>query len=401
MSNLNKLDFTPLDTTGIGYHKWVRDVRNHLKAKGIISAIREPSAAATTSAAAAPPVAAASGAATDAAPAQGATSAAAAAAIARAAAEDLEAKNAKAIILMIRHMDESLQSEYLNEEDPRRLWVALEGRFGNVRESLLPDLEVKWQNLRFCDYSSVLDFNSEALRIKSLMEFCQRTITDAMLIEKTLSTFPVSDLVVAKNYRIEVLNRRITRFHELISALSVAEKHEKILVKNYNARPVGTKAIPETHYSGAPRGGRRERNPKPRDNSGRPGPYNRSAQEGSRRTRRGGGRGGHGARPRDQGAAGLVNPTGANAVPLHRVAPHAKAAPQSKDYGNPRTCFRCGQNGHWAKTCRAPVSVANAYKLYREATEVHNLEQEFDEENVKLRVEDFKAGKNDETPDFA
>ncbi|KAK9912306.1 hypothetical protein M0R45_036175 [Rubus argutus] len=46
MSNLNKLDFTPLDTTGIGYHKWVRDVRNHLKAKGIISAIREPPAAA-------------------------------------------------------------------------------------------------------------------------------------------------------------------------------------------------------------------------------------------------------------------------------------------------------------------------------------------------------------------
>ncbi|KAK9907227.1 hypothetical protein M0R45_000960 [Rubus argutus] len=40
----------------------------------------------------------------------------------------------------------------------------------------------------------------------------------------------------------------------------------------------------------APKGGRRERNPKPRDNSGRHGPYNRSAQEGSRRTRRVGGR---------------------------------------------------------------------------------------------------------------
>ena len=103
MSNLNKLDFTPLDTTGIGYHKWVRDVRNHLKAKGIISAIREPPAAAAATSAAA-----ATGDAVDAAPAQGAMSAATAAAIARAAAEDLEAKNAKAIILMIRHMDESL-----------------------------------------------------------------------------------------------------------------------------------------------------------------------------------------------------------------------------------------------------------------------------------------------------
>ena len=280
----------------------------------------------------------------------------------------------------------------------------IEQRFNNVRESLLPDLEVKWLNLCFCDFFSVLDFNSEALCIKSLMEFCQRTIIDAMLIEKTLSTFPVSDLVVAKNYRIEVLNRRITRFHELISALSVAEKHEKILVKNYNARPVGTKAIPETHYSGAPRGGRRERNPKPRNNSGRTGPYIRSAQEGSRRTRRGGGRGGrdgHRGKPRDHGATGPVNPSGANAVPLLRAAPHAKVASQSKDSSKTLPCFRCGQNGHWAKTCRAPLSVVNAYKLYREATEVHNLEQEFDEENVKLRVEDFKAEKNDETPDFA
>ncbi|KAK9907160.1 hypothetical protein M0R45_002405 [Rubus argutus] len=104
MSNLNKLDFTPLDTTDIGYHKWVRDVRNHLKAKGIISAIREPPAAAASSAAAAIP-AAATGVATDAAPAQAAQSAAVAAAIARAAVEELEAMNAKAIILMIRHVD--------------------------------------------------------------------------------------------------------------------------------------------------------------------------------------------------------------------------------------------------------------------------------------------------------
>ena len=373
MSNLNKLDFTPLDTTGIGYHKWVRDVRNHLKAQGIISAIREQPAAA---------------------PAQGAV----AATNAQANADALEAKNAKAIIIMIRHMDESLQSEYLNEEDPRKLWVALEERFGNVRESLLPDLEVRWQLLRLCDYSSVLDFNSEALRIKSLMDFCLKPITDAMLIEKTLSTFPVSNLVVAKNYRIEVQQGRITRFHELISALSVAEKHEKILVKNYNVRPVGTKAIPEIHYSGASRRSRRERNPKPRDNSDRSGPYDRFAHEGSRRTRRGGGRGGH---PREQGTAGPVVPTGANAVPLKMRAPHAIVASQSKDSDNTSLCYRCGQTGHWARICKASLNVANAYKLYREASEANNLEQENDEEDVDLRVDDFQAGRSDETLDFA
>ncbi|KAK9932125.1 hypothetical protein M0R45_019374 [Rubus argutus] len=74
--------FTPLDTTGIGYHKWVRDVRNHLKAKGIISAIREPPAAVASLSAAA------TGAETDDAPARAAQSAAVAAAIARAADEE-------------------------------------------------------------------------------------------------------------------------------------------------------------------------------------------------------------------------------------------------------------------------------------------------------------------------
>lgn len=77
--------------------------------------------------------------------------------------------------------------------------------------------------------------------------------------EKTLSTFPVSDLVVAKNYRIEVKNGHITRFHELNSTLSIAEKHEKILVNNYNAKPVETRPIPETHYIGAPKKGSRNR----------------------------------------------------------------------------------------------------------------------------------------------
>ena len=105
---------------------------------------------------------------------------------------------------MTRHMDDSLQYECMNEEDPRRLWVSLEERFGNVRDSLLPELEVRWHSFCFCNFNSVIDYNSEALRIKSLMEFCGKYIIDAMLIERTLSTFPVSALMVAKNYQIDV-----------------------------------------------------------------------------------------------------------------------------------------------------------------------------------------------------
>lgn len=129
MNNLNKLDFAQLDTTGIGYHKWVHDVRYHLKALGIISAIRQPIAAIATPAVAddVAIVAAAIAAATQA---------------TRAKVDALEVKNIKEIIIKIRHMNESLQSEYLNEKDSYRLWVALEECFDNVHESLLPNRRV-------------------------------------------------------------------------------------------------------------------------------------------------------------------------------------------------------------------------------------------------------------------
>ena len=68
--------------------------------------------------------------------------------------------------------------------------------------------------------------------------------------------------------------------------MNVAEKHDNILVKNYNARPVGTKPIPESNHSRAPNGGRKERNPKDRDFSGRSGPYSHSNKEGNHQNRR-------------------------------------------------------------------------------------------------------------------
>ena len=82
-------------------------------------------------------------------------------------------------------------------------------------------------------------------------------------------------------------------------------------------------------------------------------------------------------------------------------APHAIVATQSKDSDNTSLCYRCGQTGHWAKICKASLNVANAYKLYREASEANNLEQENDEEDVDMRVDDFEAGRSDDTQDFA
>ncbi|XP_024164241.1 uncharacterized protein LOC112171263 [Rosa chinensis] len=120
-------------------------------------------------------------------------------------------------------------------------------------------------------------------RITSLlMGFCGVELTVQKFIEKTLSTFPVSALMIAKKYRLECNARQITRFHQLIIARSAAEKHDNILVKNYNSRLVGNKRVHEVNYNSAPKGGHKEGKPKFKaQQNRRVGPYNRPTKEGN------------------------------------------------------------------------------------------------------------------------
>ncbi|XP_024178831.1 uncharacterized protein LOC112184828 [Rosa chinensis] len=80
-------------------------------------------------------------------------------------------KHAQAIILMRRHMDKALRLEYMSIKDARDLWVALEEHF--------------------------------ALRLKAMLRFCAKPLIEEELIEKTLSTIPVSAIVISKQYRTE------------------------------------------------------------------------------------------------------------------------------------------------------------------------------------------------------
>ena len=67
------------------------------------------------------------------------------------------------------------------------------------------------------------------------------------MIQKTLSTFPTSALILANQYRLEYDNKRITTFNKLINLLQVVERHNEILLNN-NAKPVAIKKIPESNY---------------------------------------------------------------------------------------------------------------------------------------------------------
>ncbi|KAB2617695.1 hypothetical protein D8674_013564 [Pyrus ussuriensis x Pyrus communis] len=88
MSNLNKLDFTALKVFGKTYLKWVQDVKLHLTAKNLCLAIEDETDN---------PIG--------------------------------KAEKATTMIFIRSHIHEALQTEYLAEEDPRTLWIALVDRF--------------------------------------------------------------------------------------------------------------------------------------------------------------------------------------------------------------------------------------------------------------------------------
>ncbi|XP_062012265.1 uncharacterized protein LOC133728852 [Rosa rugosa] len=146
-----------------------------------------------------------------------------------------------------RHIDPNLRWEYIQLNTPKELWDALKGRFGNIHDTLLPELTIQWNEIRLLDYKRVNDFNKDMLRLKARLNFCGKELTKDDMIQKTLSTFPTSALILTNLNRLEYDNKRITTFNKLINLLQVAERHNEVLLNN-NARPVGTKKISKANY---------------------------------------------------------------------------------------------------------------------------------------------------------
>ncbi|XP_024185911.1 uncharacterized protein LOC112190672 [Rosa chinensis] len=374
MSNAPRLDFQMLDSTGSEYYSWVTDVENHLTSRGILPIIQAPNPGLVF--------------------------------------QRTPTKHAQAIILMRRHMDKALRLEYMSMRDARDLWVALEERFGNIQDTLLPDLKVQWNNIRFSDFKSVAEYNSEALRLKAMLKFCGKPLTEDELLEKTLSTIPVSAIVISKQFRTEVNAGRITRFNELINILSVSEKYDNILVKNYNSRPIGTKSVREANYN-APKKGRKQQYPNNKGQERRTGPYNHPNKERNRNFKadtrggnftRGGNstrgnftRGGNSTRGRGEynnnmGRGGRIIRRGSSSNPPREYPQHGQTAPPMKGGNHNDVCHRCGSIEHWFKQCHASTKLAASYKQYRQNREQEsNLAENEDSEDVNLTIEDFKA----------
>ncbi|XP_015161411.1 uncharacterized protein [Solanum tuberosum] len=147
------------------------------------------------------------------------------------------------MIFLRHHLDESLKVKYLTVKDPLELWIGLKGRYDHLKATVLPRSRYEWMHLRFQDYKTVIEYNSVVFRITSQLKLCGETIKDEDMLEKTLTTFHASNMILQQQYR----EKGFKKYSELISCLLVAEQHNDLLMKNHEARPTGSAPLPEAH----------------------------------------------------------------------------------------------------------------------------------------------------------
>ncbi|XP_070022852.1 uncharacterized protein [Nicotiana sylvestris] len=156
MSNLSKLEFVTLDISGKNYLSWVLDAKIHLAAKGLGNTITQGNEASSQD-------------------------------------------KAKAMIFLRHHLDEGLKVEYLTVKDPLELWTGLKERYDHLKATVLPRARYEWMHLRLQDFKTVSEYNSAVFRITSQLKLCGEVMNDEDLLEKTLTTFHASNMVLHNN----------------------------------------------------------------------------------------------------------------------------------------------------------------------------------------------------------
>ncbi|KAK4737199.1 hypothetical protein R3W88_000896 [Solanum pinnatisectum] len=200
MSNLSKFEFVALDISRKNYLSRVLDAEIHLTIKGLGDSIIKAN---------------------------------------KASSQD----KAKAMIFLRHHLDESLKVEYLIVKDPLELWIGLKGRYDHLKATVLPRARYEWMHLRCQDYKIVIEYNSTVFRITSQSKLCGEVIKDEDMLEKTLTTFHASNMILQQQYR----EKNFKKYSKLISCLLVAGHHNDILMKNHEARPAGSAPLQEAH----------------------------------------------------------------------------------------------------------------------------------------------------------
>ncbi|XP_019230320.1 PREDICTED: uncharacterized protein LOC109211261 [Nicotiana attenuata] len=178
MSNLSKLEFVALDISGKCYMSWVFDAEIHLDAMGLTNTMKDKKQASNQ-------------------------------------------ERAKGMIFLRHHIDDVLKMEYLTIKDPVILWNYFKDRYDHLKMVVLPQGRYDWTHLRLQDFKSISEYNSAMFKIISQLKLCDDNITNHDMMEKTFTTFRVSNMLQQQQYR----EMGFKKYSELISHFLVVDQH--------------------------------------------------------------------------------------------------------------------------------------------------------------------------------
>ncbi|XP_048621484.1 uncharacterized protein LOC106434687 [Brassica napus] len=317
MSKISNRDYAALNLSGDNYMQWALDTKISLRSKGLGDTIIKSN-------------------------------------------NETDKNRYMAIGIIRHHLIEGLKDQYITMENSLELWDALQHRYDHQKTVLLPKARNDWKNLRFLDYKSVDEYNSVLFKTVSMLRLCGEVVTEEDLLEKTYSTFHSSNVILQQQYKM----KGFATYTDLISCLLLAEANNKLLMKNSEARPVGTAPLPEANEieKKEPNECNYVQNNKISHSNGRCGYKGRgsdnysnsrdnysTSRKGNHNNRGRGSNYGRGRGSYGRGRGGISKPS----------------------YSTKSVCHRCGMGNHWAKNCRTPKHLC---ELYQESLKNKNLE---------------------------
>ena len=242
---------------------------------------------------------------------------------------------AKALIFLRHHLHEDLKIEYLTVKDPLILWTELKKRFDHQKTVILSKARYDWMHLRLQDFKSVSEYNSALFKISSQLKLCGDNVTEEGMLEKTFTTFHASNVLLQQQYR----ERGFTEYSQLISCLLVAEQNNELLMKNHQSHPTGSEAFPEVNAISSQNHGRGRGRGRGRSRGQNSRQYNNSSSYQKRK-------------------ASFHHQKWNN----NELRQENGESTKKKFKAPQDTCYRCGMEGHWSRTCRTAKHLVDLYQ---------------------------------------